>query len=378
VRPWIAVEFALGLLLVTSFTCVGLVALWAATSPRHWFLRTAVVVAFLSPLLFIPAHDPFLVFVSQAATIAIGIAIYHWWQMRLKRVSPLAVPPNSQLHSPRTRYSLSSAMLAVALVAGALATCVRIPREVWLSWPSMLLIGVPFAVASLVGLWLAYGRSPTLRRIIVSAVVVMCDSVVLAYFIDWPRFITDAIQPEDFSNWPNIPTLFLPFLTKIWLVVTPVVAIATAFAIYLEREAQILPHATDKAFNPRSIRMRFATAFALVVVLILLPPTITAWKLMHPLPVNATVVPIPNGYDDLVAAGKMFHSQILGTAVEPHSSAELAAEVAKYSAAYNRCRLGLARNIVFPFTLPLDEYFARSLDADSQFRTVARALFMEA
>src|SRR5450432_2642162 len=127
-REWLTIEAALGTLLVTSFTCAGLVALWAATSPLHWILRTSVVVLFVSPLLFIPAYDPFLIFVSQAASIVFGIAICRWTQTRRQRVSGLADLSGAQVHQPRTRYSLSSAMLAVALAAGTLAIGVRIPR----------------------------------------------------------------------------------------------------------------------------------------------------------------------------------------------------------------------------------------------------------
>ena len=41
-------ELALAVLICTSLTCVGLLALWAATSPWHWFLRTAIFVGMLS------------------------------------------------------------------------------------------------------------------------------------------------------------------------------------------------------------------------------------------------------------------------------------------------------------------------------------------
>ncbi|MEX2316063.1 MAG: hypothetical protein WD669_02855 [Pirellulales bacterium] len=38
-RDWLTIELVLGVLLVTSFTCVGLLSLWAATSLRHWFAQ---------------------------------------------------------------------------------------------------------------------------------------------------------------------------------------------------------------------------------------------------------------------------------------------------------------------------------------------------
>ena len=70
-------EFALallfGVLLVTSFACTGLLALWAAASRLFWLLRVAVVLAVLSPLLFIPAYEPWSLFALQACTVAAGV-----------------------------------------------------------------------------------------------------------------------------------------------------------------------------------------------------------------------------------------------------------------------------------------------------------------
>ena len=64
-RDWLTIELVLATLLVTSFTCVGLLALWAATSPQHWFVRTAIVLGVLSPLLFRPMYEPFLTLATQ-------------------------------------------------------------------------------------------------------------------------------------------------------------------------------------------------------------------------------------------------------------------------------------------------------------------------
>ncbi len=35
----------LAIILTTSGACIGVLGLWAATSPRHWLLRTAAVLA---------------------------------------------------------------------------------------------------------------------------------------------------------------------------------------------------------------------------------------------------------------------------------------------------------------------------------------------
>jgi hypothetical protein len=65
-RDLLRTEVLIAALLASSFTMVGVVALWAARWPRHWFMRASVVVAFLSPLLLIPAYELFLIFALQA------------------------------------------------------------------------------------------------------------------------------------------------------------------------------------------------------------------------------------------------------------------------------------------------------------------------
>ncbi len=73
-------ELALAALLVSSLTCVGLLALWAETSRRHWFLRTAVFVGTLSLLLLIPAYEPFVAFALQGAVVASGVQLARRWR----------------------------------------------------------------------------------------------------------------------------------------------------------------------------------------------------------------------------------------------------------------------------------------------------------
>ena len=53
-RDWVTIELVLATLLVTTFTCVGLLALRAATSPRQRFIRSAVVLGILLRLFLIP------------------------------------------------------------------------------------------------------------------------------------------------------------------------------------------------------------------------------------------------------------------------------------------------------------------------------------
>src|SRR5687767_7422802 len=68
-------EIAIAVLLISALTTTGLLALWAATSRRHWFLRTAAFLAMLSPLLLVPAYEPFVALALQGAVVAGGVGI---------------------------------------------------------------------------------------------------------------------------------------------------------------------------------------------------------------------------------------------------------------------------------------------------------------
>ena len=72
-------EFSLAILLISTLTTNGLLALWAATSPRHWFWRTTIYLACLSPLLLVPAHELFIALALQGAVISSGVMLRRMW-----------------------------------------------------------------------------------------------------------------------------------------------------------------------------------------------------------------------------------------------------------------------------------------------------------
>jgi hypothetical protein len=119
----------------------------------------------------------------------------------------------------------------------------------------------------------------------------------------------------------------------------------------------------------------------LAIALLGVFPLMVLATLMTPSPMPAVTLPDPNGYDDLVAAGKMFNSQILSTAVEPKSTDELAAEVAKFAPAFERIRLGLSRPCQVPLWPPLGkplDPLSTVLPDIQDSRQVARSLMREA
>ena len=104
------------------------------------------------------------------------------------------------------------------------------------------------------------------------------------------------------------------------------------------RSQRLTSRASPKDSSPRTIAL--VAAF----------PAYVLWQLLHPLPVPQTKLPNPNGYDDIVAAGRivMGGSPILNSFVEPTSTAQLAAEVKNFSAVYDRIQLALSRPCQVP------------------------------
>ena len=119
----VPIELLLAALLVTTFTCVGLLAIWAATSPRHWFARFAVVMAVLSPTLLIPAYELYL-----APLFAIGLtcSALQLNRLRLERIKSQEAPKSIVQLLPR-RISLASILLIVSALATLLAITVHVP-----------------------------------------------------------------------------------------------------------------------------------------------------------------------------------------------------------------------------------------------------------
>src|SRR3972149_5667370 len=161
-REWLTIELALGTLLVTSFTTVGLLALWAATSRFHWFLRLAAGTIVLTPLLVIFAYELLMIFVFQSIVVVGVLALARWKPWRKQSW-------NWRLFS----LSLGDGMLGIAVVALSLALGGRISDEAWHSTPQILLVGAPFAVTTLPAAWLVFGRPTFWRRVLPAAAFVL-------------------------------------------------------------------------------------------------------------------------------------------------------------------------------------------------------------
>ncbi|HEY3393888.1 MAG TPA: hypothetical protein VGK58_14345, partial [Lacipirellulaceae bacterium] len=148
-RDWLTIQIVFGALLVASFTCVGLLALWAATSPRHWFVRIVIVLGALSPLLLRPMYEPFITFTTQLGVIATGTCIYLrravLWEIARGR-RRIVLP----------RFSIQSLLSATCLIAIATAVAVAATKRLGSTfWITPAPLGVVAGLTTLLAAWLA-------------------------------------------------------------------------------------------------------------------------------------------------------------------------------------------------------------------------------
>jgi len=466
-REWVTIELVVGALLVTSFTTVGLIALWAATSRWHWFLRIAVVLALISPILLVPAYEPFLVFAIETCAIVAGVKLWpymrrlQWIEVKqdneaardptrglrfILRMLLIATPivvlislPSPLLGFPiygpalvfafeasailagvaillaaakfcrllkhvrfkfervelmpaesdagtsgsNFRFSLRTLLLITPVVAVVVAIGAQIAMHLGPqsaeSVTTMLLNGLGSGIAVLLAAWMSVTRI----RVIVWPVAIGL-SLGLAALLAWFDWIFQVFSNS--MSWPpTAPTtvaFFGPLQTHpqlAWLLVLPAIVLLTLLAVILVRFTNA---PAKRAFGPLRWARISARAVlgAFVIVLAAFPVTIL-WQLLHPLPLPTFTQPDPNGIDLIVAAAKAIDgSPILNTSVEPLSTAQLAAEIAKYQSTYDQLHLGLTQEIrvrPWPRNKELLESFM-SLDTIQYARSAARGLFREA
>jgi hypothetical protein len=383
-RQWLTIEFVLGLLLVTSFTCNGLVALWAATSPRHWFLRIAAVVTFLSPLLFVPAYESFVAFTLQAAVVMAGVTIARWWRAQQSQAEAHGLRP--ALHTvrlPSVHFSLTTILLLTVPIAAAVLLFTRLPALNQDAWISIVLDGVVAGVVTLISVWIASSR----RKFIAWPVgITLCLLLgALPAWFDW--FAPSVVAMS--SDWPpdNKLTSLLGPLDRpvaVWLAVVPIFAFTLATLLLVWCGAFGKAAGSDcelaRLADWRLKRFRQA-AFAALVILAALFPLAVLRKLLTPEPIPRVALPDPNGYEDLIAAGQMINSPILDQTREPKSTDELATEIAKFAVVFERIQLGLSRPCeapIWPADGDVSKLDSMHLPYLQVFRADARALMRKA
>lgn len=357
-------EFALATLLVSSFASVGLLALWTATSRRDWFLRTSVFVGTLSLLLLIPAYEPFVAFILQGAVTAFGLSAY-------RRFIHSAA-------STSTSFSLATLLRMMVIACGAAAVAAKLPTLNMLAWRSVILLGITTGLATLVSRWVVYGVSLRLGwRCVVAVILITCISLPLV-FGDW--FVPSV---NGLLGWPPIPLQGFNFsgmfggyseddTVFLWF---PVVELIFVVQILFLWHAQ-----GGFAIHMRAPTKRYQRIYRFLVLAalssVLLAPTIGIfYKLMTPLPIPEQKLPADNGFDDLLAAGRIavagqFDS--FNFDADTATDKELSLAVAEMQVAYDKIREGLTKEVRMP--IDYQSFDGYGLPEVQALRALARCL----
>ena len=334
---WLTPEIVLGFTLLTSFALVGLLSLWAATSPRHWLVRTIVVLALLAALLLIPAYEPLLVFAIQAGVIVAGAKL---WQSRLR---------------PQIRFSMRTLLLLIMPLAAAGALiAAQVAAQGREAWTTIALLGVASGCAVLLGAWMSSTRRPLITWPIA---IFLCIGIgIIVIWQDW--FVISMLWT---NGWPPNPAYWeaLPGSREaamwvrgaVWLgtfcgltFVTCAAGLLAAASFRIAGAQRSSPEPTT-APSPRRTFVRVALAtFAFVVAAW---PAYVFWHLTHPDSLPSLAQIESNGLDDIIAAAASFSvSPILSVESEQQpSTSMIKAEVTKHAKAYARLSDGLRKEI---------------------------------
>lgn len=246
----------LNLLILATGSIAGLACVWAGLGRPHWFWRIAVVTVVASLALLISAYELPIWFFAQAVVTIPPLLVVRRYKARRKSADGVA--PGENRPTPRRwlQWSLRDQLLSCVLLSGIIAAAVQIPSDIWESWVSLALLGLMFGICTLVGTWAAFSK----RRL-------------------WLRLAVICFFPPS-------------ALIACWFGI---------FRIYQENTQNVAA---------RPWRARLArVGLPVYSMLLLTPPTAVFCLLIQPVPIPILPeLPDPNGFDDLVRAGKAVDS----------------------------------------------------------------------
>lgn len=360
-------DLVIAVLLVTTFACVGLLAVWAATSPRHWFIRTAFFFAILSPLLAIPAYELFLAF-ALAVTVTYSLVLLErWYRARRARRESRTTEPTL-----KPRFSLGFALLLTATLAAALGVAVHIPVETWNIWPVWSINGLILAVAfSSIAIFGIGGRLKWRYRILIFAAAIIAAGACLIFCGGSLSALTNQTPfasafgiaaPTNVLFWSTFASIAVLLLSA------ALILCGLSTAAVMEKQSFI-----QMVESPRAHRCQRAASLGLLIA-IACPPAATVWELTHPLPIPNEEIPQPNGIVELEKIGKKCSQSTVVklAAADQVDHDRLGAAVAGQKADYDE----IVAALKIPGWIPAayDESYFNDMDTLSNRRNIARLL----
>jgi len=287
----------------------GMVALWAAGSTWHWFIRTSVIIAGLLALLLIPAYELVITFGTEMLTVVAGM---RFWQRRRAQLESVARECPSLRKSPQ--ISLKSLMLATVVVAVFVAVMARFPSLNWFQWMSRAGSGLIAAILTLLCAWLVLGKAHRLIRVAAAILIWLVTAFGISLFelfgyAIWywasgsANIVEYMLKPEsqawmwDRSQyWMSTLAIAMPVLCT-WIYLW----MRTGWYSPFSKLAN-LPVATPSLARRSSwIRGTFIT-FSLAALIL---PLYLFWRLSTPPPYSQERTTMASGYRELIEAAEM-------------------------------------------------------------------------
>jgi len=330
-----------GLLVAAAGMLLGLLALWVAWSRRHWFLRFGALAGVLTLGLPIAAHD-------LIVTIFVGTVLILLVLMiggRVARRRHVAIDPARS----RFRFSMSDLLLGTVAIAVVLAMITQVPRGEWESWRDLLIAATAFAAITLVGAWAALGKASIWLRLISAAIA--CPAAGLALVTS--RLLHRDTLIDVLGYAPYLHT-YAPWYCLTGALTGGLMIVALALARRGNRSSRVLVGA--------------------LFISLLLPLTVSYYRLLTPTPIPAVILPTPNGFDRLRQLGQKLNQSATVPDIDTATQAELAAFVTTNSPRLHEARTAL--NV--PFKLPVTYTSLGELGMyGTEFRELARAFRAE-
>ncbi|WP_197527624.1 hypothetical protein [Posidoniimonas polymericola] len=258
--------------MLTTIATVGLIAAWAATSPRHWLTRTLVLLGVAALPLVIPAYELTIAIAAAGGTVVAGVGVWRWVRRRAAG------------QRRGSQFAMRDLLLAVIPVAAVCTVLARMPALGPDRWGGMLLAGAVSGLLFVVALWLV-AAVPWNRwvRMALAAIAVVA-AVLLAP--SWAQLLASLgyqiAQPtEALLRWERVETPSDP----LWLVALTALASVAACVAWGLRLHQ----------GEGSKRRCGAIAYGALAVLIVAAPLMTLYLLDHPAPLPREEIPLHNG-----------------------------------------------------------------------------------
>lgn len=155
--------------LVTTYSLVGIVAVWGGLGRGPWFARVAAVLVFLSVWLASPEYGIWVALLVQSTIVIAALLL-----VRSFRSGAEASIPGKSAGSPAGRawpkFTLTDLFLLMLVAGVVLAILVRVAPSMHSQWLKSVVPGVVFAIITLTASWAASARRKLWVRLATLAV----------------------------------------------------------------------------------------------------------------------------------------------------------------------------------------------------------------